>query len=391
MLLDIFFISGIGITVFMVFLLLSKKEKSTPDKVLTLWLATISAHLFLFYLHYSEKIFQYPNLIGIAIPLPLLHGVFLYLYVAAMTNQLPQKKWTAFLHFTPTVLAFLYLVPFFLKTDTYKIEVFRNNGAGYELFSLIMLMAVSVSGVIYVVWCSFLLKKHRHNIEDQFSDIEKINLQWLQFMTIGMLVIWMLVIFIEGGVFTFCGVVIYVFLMGYFGVRQVGVFTDNRTLSTVEIESRENMSEEISQEKNFIEEKKARELPKEKYSKSGLTEEKAEELFHKLSLLMKEQEVYKQGELTIGELAQTLDIHSNYLSQVINEKQGCNFYEYVNNYRVEEFKRLSSLPQSKNMTLLALAFDCGFNSKSSFNRYFKKVTGVTPTAYINSLAETEAG
>jgi AraC-like DNA-binding protein len=100
---------------------------------------------------------------------------------------------------------------------------------------------------------------------------------------------------------------------------------------------------------------------------------------------MKDEAVYKKSDLTLDHLASRLNVHSNYLSQIINEKDGKNFYDFVNFYRLEEFKRLISDPRRRNSTLLSLAFDCGFNSKSSFNRHFKKVTGQTPSDYFSSL------
>jgi AraC-like DNA-binding protein len=84
-------------------------------------------------------------------------------------------------------------------------------------------------------------------------------------------------------------------------------------------------------------------------------------------------------------LAKKIKIHPNYLSQVINEKQGKTFFEYINTLRVEEFKRLVALPESKQFTIMSLAYDCGFNSKSSFNKNFKKVTGQSPSEYLAAI------
>lgn len=74
----------------------------------------------------------------------------------------------------------------------------------------------------------------------------------------------------------------------------------------------------------------------------------------------------------MSDLARQLDIHPNYISQVINSVEQKNFYDFINEHRVEEFKQLVSLPENQHFTLLALAFECGFNSKTSFNRNFKK-------------------
>ena len=68
---------------------------------------------------------------------------------------------------------------------------------------------------------------------------------------------------------------------------------------------------------------------------------------------------------------------------MINEREGKKFYDYVNGLRVDEFKRVVRVPGSEKLTLFALAQQCGFNSKSSFNRYFKKVTGQSPSEYMD--------
>ena len=94
---------------------------------------------------------------------------------------------------------------------------------------------------------------------------------------------------------------------------------------------------------------------------------------------------YTESTLSLNELAQKLDISPNYLSQIINEKEGKNFFDFINAFRVAEFKRLIAIQKNQQYTLLALAYDCGFNSKSSFNRSFKKHTGLTPSQYATSV------
>ena len=100
---------------------------------------------------------------------------------------------------------------------------------------------------------------------------------------------------------------------------------------------------------------------------------------------MKVEKPYLDGDLSLPKLVEQFDVHPNYLSQVINEREHKNFYDYVNAYRVEEFKRLISDPQKRNLTILALAFECGFKSKSAFNKCFKKMTGQTPSEYMKLL------
>lgn len=100
-----------------------------------------------------------------------------------------------------------------------------------------------------------------------------------------------------------------------------------------------------------------------------------------IEVLMDIQKVYLEPELTLTELAKKAGTNASVLSKVINKTYGLNFSDYVNRYRVNEVIRLLEQPEYKNFTLLAVAYDAGFNSKSTFNRAFKKVTGMSPKDY----------
>jgi TolB-like protein/AraC-like DNA-binding protein len=104
----------------------------------------------------------------------------------------------------------------------------------------------------------------------------------------------------------------------------------------------------------------------------------------KLNLLMDEEEMYLVPSLSLRELAETLQIHPNKLSWMINENLGKNFNEYLNGLRLQTFQQKVLDPANKNITLLGLAYDSGFNSKSVFNEFFKKSTGLTPRAWVKS-------
>lgn len=222
------FIAGISIAVLIEFLLISKKNKNLSDKILTVWMLIISEQLLLFYLTYSEEVYNYPFLIGIEMPIPLLQGVMLYLYVGSMTNQLPKNSLWSWIHFLPTIGFFIYLtLTFFTLSTSQKIYVFQHEGFGFETFSIILLYAIIISAITYVIWSLFLLRKHRHAILDTFSDVEKINLQWLRLLTLGLGAIWIIVIFDDGSLYTFMGVVAFVFLIAFFGIKQVRIITPN--------------------------------------------------------------------------------------------------------------------------------------------------------------------
>ena len=89
--------------------------------------------------------------------------------------------------------------------------------------------------------------------------------------------------------------------------------------------------------------------------------------------------------MTASELAKGLQMSRHQLSQVLNEQLGKNFYDFINEYRVEEFKSRIQLPENNHLTLLGVAFDSGFNSKTTFNTIFKKTTGLTPSDYKKTI------
>jgi adenylate cyclase len=93
---------------------------------------------------------------------------------------------------------------------------------------------------------------------------------------------------------------------------------------------------------------------------------------------------YLDPDLSLRTLAEQIDIHPNQLSWLLNESMGKNFNEFVNHYRVEAFKKLSKDPQNAHITLVGLAFESGFNSKTVFNTYFKKETGLTPKQFLKA-------
>jgi TolB-like protein/AraC-like DNA-binding protein len=99
---------------------------------------------------------------------------------------------------------------------------------------------------------------------------------------------------------------------------------------------------------------------------------------------MKEEKWFKNPSLSLRELAENVNISSNKLSWLLNERIGQNFNEYVNNFRLEDFKENALNPANSHLTLLALAYDSGFNSKTVFNTFFKKAEGMTPKAWVKS-------
>jgi len=105
---------------------------------------------------------------------------------------------------------------------------------------------------------------------------------------------------------------------------------------------------------------------------------------NKLQTLMQENHLYTLQSLTLRSLAEKINLHANKLSWLFNEVLGKNFNEYINGLRVEAFKKKALEPEFRHYSLLGIAYECGFNSKSVFNDFFKKSEGVTPSAWLKS-------
>jgi len=321
-----------------------------------------------------------PYLLGIEIPFPLVQGPFLYLYTASLTNRKLGK--IELLHFAPIAIGYLFLIPFFGIPSSEKITVYENSGLGYEGLMTVFYALILASGIIYPFLAFLKLLKHERNIINQFTYTETINLAWLRYLIIGTSIIWLVVI-LGNDEQIFSTVVAYIFFIGYFGIKQVGIFTNkvptvDALVPNKDIEKNSPISS-ISDSDNEV---PADQPSKIKYEKSGLKLEDLQAIHIKLKLLMLQEKLYKNPELTLAEISQKLSVHPNVLSQVINSIEQKNLYDYVNQQRVDEFKRLVLLPENQKFTLLSLAYECGYNSKTAFNRNFKKETGLSPTAYL---------
>jgi AraC-like DNA-binding protein/uncharacterized membrane protein len=389
---------GIGINLFLILLLLSKKNKSLADKILLIWISTICLHLFFYAATTILPKETYVNLFAIAPVMPMLHGPLLYLYTASMTNSIPSDRRIWLIHFLPAIVLFILMVPFLLLPAPQKMDVVDNLGKGFEFQRDLAKYSIIVSGVVYVVWLVFLLRQHKENIKQQFSYDERIKLDWLKYLVYGLGVIWLIIIAQainekSYDQYIFGTVVLIVFVIGYFGIRQGRIYMPSGVLFDEKVQEKQVQNElsdtseipqDISEESETLDIKEGGEVEvKRKYAKSGLTKEGSLQLYMQLQELMEKEKVFVEPELTLVILAAKLSVHPNYLSQVINEKEGKNFYDYINNLRVEEFKRIVRLPENGKFTIMSLAYECGFNSKSSFNKNFKKVTGLSPSEFLN--------
>jgi len=269
----------------------------------------------------------------------------------------------------------------------------KHKGQGFEMTLLLHRCAIYISGTIYTVLSLIRLLKYRKNLVHQFSNTDKINFNWLLYLIIWMMVIWMVVLIMHNDRWIYAAVSLFVLWIGYFSIRQVQVFRYDNSYPQDETAFKTGSLDEKSSVDN-VENITEPDIPATnqnqenvKYQKSPLSEKDVSMIYERLKQCMNEKKPFINPDLTLNDLAKSLEVHPNHLSQVINSNEHKNFYDLINEKRIQEFIQLISQSSSQKYTLMALAYDCGFNSKASFNRNFKKYTGVTPSDYLKNLSE----
>jgi len=339
------YITGFSISIFLVFLLLLKR-KNKADWILIYWLLAVAAHIGLYYLDYSQKMEDFDFLTGFSIPFPLLHGPFLFSYTSLLLN--PKRK---------AYLINLFLIPFYRLPASEKLFVFQNEGVGYENFIAVNAIIILLSGILYSLFSYYLVYKHKHHLKHQLARIEGKTLDWLKFLSLGLAVVWIFVILGEND-WIFSCVVLFVILIGVFGIRQGNVF----------VEPVINMPHSNT-----------------KYEKSGLDERQKNELISNLEDLIAKEKPYLNPDLSLQSLSARLNTQANYLSQLLNDYYETSFYDYINSKRIEEFCSILESGELEHYKLVEIAYKCGFSSKSTFNRNFKRFKGKTPSQYKNEV------
>ena len=384
---------GIILAGFLSLILISKKGKSLSDKILLAWLMVVFVTLILYKLQAKEYRDDFPFFLGMGFPFPLAQWPFLYLYVLSLTSREPLRL-NHLLHFTPFLLSFLLFSSYFILPCDEKLLIYNKEGKGFETELAINLGAIMLSAIIYTVLSSLQLWKYQINIKNEYSYSEKITLNWLFYLTIGMTGLLLIILLGANDQIIFSGVTAIVFFIGFFGIKQVGIFnqkipaetaldvmgnfsTSSEVIAKPQLQFSENANDPVSATSG--------EVQKGKYEKSKLDEETKNSIHQRLTEVMKIEQLYKNPQLTLSEVAEKIPVHPNILSQIINSIEGKNFYDYINFQRIEEFQRIVVLPQNQKFTLLSLAYECGFNSKTSFNRNFKKATNLSPTDYLSQI------
>ncbi|MBU3927935.1 MAG: helix-turn-helix domain-containing protein [Bacteroidetes bacterium] len=358
-------------------ILILQKKKALHDKILIYWLIYLGLYAGIYALFSDTLFIDFHLLSASFISLLLLHGPFLFLYISALIDQKFHFNRKKLFHFIPFILFNLFIVIASLLpeiSERIRLDHVESEHGAPLLFNLFLILTV-LSGPFYFILSILLFKKLDINIFNNFSSYKNVNLNWLRRLVYSFGAIWtLLMIFVTVHhvfhLFTwiFCthglslSLSVFIILIGYFGLKQKGIF----------IHYPDQYIEYITE-------------PKTKYAGVVLKDADAEKYVSQLRHFMNIEKPYLDANLSLPELANKLHITSHHLSRVINEQFNVNFFDFINQYRVDEVKSRIGNPEFENLSLLGIAFDSGFNTKSAFNRVFKKMTGLTPSEYKSQL------
>jgi len=353
-------------------LLKVKRGNRTANRLLAALAITISVVVTGAVLVTTNYVFVFPHLSRLHQPFAFLGGPLLFLYIGTLITNKKTFTRKNFLHFIPFALCLIYLLPYYFQGRAAKVASLyaefysQTPGGWYYTRSAIFIIQL----LSYLIAITAILFKYSQTVRRGEATIEnKGNLFKVRFFAIAGVILWAGAILrlvldstSETNLLVPLGASILVYAMCYLQMIRPEPVIESKELLSVR-----------------------------KYEKSRLTPERSQRYLKRLIEFMENQKPYTNGNLTVQKLAEELSIPTAHLSQTINEQLGQSFSEFLNSYRIDEAKRRLRDPAFKHLSILGIAEDVGFNSKSSFNAVFKKHTHITPSEFRNQYADVIHG
>jgi AraC-like DNA-binding protein len=370
-------LSGVIISAFLSLILIVKKNKSAAEYILLLWIFTSGYVTFSYLMVHNGWYIQYPALTVSGLTIPLLPGPFMYLYIKYQTRPIFFDK-KDLLHFLPFVVCNLMFTRFYLLPFDEQVQALSSGGEDFETECQTKTYLTFLSGIVYCIWSFTSLYAHKKNLKKTFSNLEGIHFNWLLALNIGLLLLWTVILSTRNDDIIFSAAAVYIIFIGFFGITQSNVFSE-REVHRFQLppHTPEPETPEIAAEAESV-----------RKTKQHTAEQ--EVVYQKTIDLLKKEKLYLNPELKLLDLALPLNLHPNLISKAINSVSGCHFYDLVNTLRVETFMEKVQGGATDQFTILSVAYDSGFNSKASFNRNFKSITGLSPSEFLKSRVKNDS-
>ncbi len=352
-------------------LIVYRRGKRTSNLLLAGFLfanSILPAHHFIIQFNWLPTYFDtYLRIFGAAAYSLLLP--FLYLYILSLCDSAFKIKPTHLLH----GLSYLFIV--LLSLIIYNLTLRADTGTflnqyGDNLRIKIFYFFIHIQIAAYLIVVFKKLTKYRNEIKENFSFTEKINLSWLMILLVGFTAMWLINLFQWSA-----------------GVFDINLGTINYTLTLIAVVINLLFALTITYKSISQSDYLSGIAAPRRYINSSLTLPDCKKIVEKLITKMEEEKIYIKPALTLEDLSASVEIPARHISQSIKVTLQSNFYDFINKYRVEEFKRRLSEESSQHLSFIALAYESGFSSKSVFNSAFKKFVGMTPKEYKNFITK----
>jgi len=313
----------------------------------------------------SEFYIKIPDFLFLPIYCSLGIGPSFYFYVKRLLQKDLRLKKIHLLHFLLPLIQFIYNLIVFIKPISERLSHFHNN---YLFFILPIEDIIGILSLASYYYLSFrIIKKYQNSIQLKLNEDRRNLYKWINHFIIAsyvMLLSWVILSLIDFIKFDYTKSYSFYYLIYIIMISILYWIIYRGFISTTKIQPEKiDNSNKVS------------------YS---LPVKDAENYIVILIQKMEKDKVYLKPKLTLSELADNIGINTKYLSQIINQKFGKSFTEYVNAYRIEYAKKELLSIQNTKLTISAISENCGFNSKSTFNDVFKKVTNQTPSLFIKN-------
>ncbi len=341
----------------------------------------------------SEGLYtQFPHLLRVFSQLLFLIFPLLFLQVKYLISKHSHFERSDLLHLIPWLLMIILNFGFYISSAEEKLILSRNDTLYYQVIAILSEEIIAIQGVVYSILGLKMLSKYERKIKDYQSNIDKMILKF-QYIGISLsLFAWIIGIIgihleffhveinLDLFIFVYLTLVLIIYVISYSALKSPEIYKLDE--SQIKVMFRKNQDNKPSGNDKPIAVKTIVETSDkvDQFSDDPI----AEEINNKLLDFIDTEKPYLNPELSLQELADNVEVKRHHLSNVINQKHNKNFYEFINQYRIEEVKALMVDPKNRNYKLISLAYDAGFNSKASFNRIFKQMTNMTPSQFIST-------
>lgn len=353
-------------------LLISDSRVSGASKILGLMCLLIAFVFLLPFMTYGTEQNQFSWLAGWIFYLPVSYGPLVYLYCRNSILNKPLAV-SDLVHALPMLSFYLFnLDTLIFSSEAFRAWITGSANVNWRVYlSEYLMFAVAF---VYTVMTISLLKRYQMQAKNTLSNFNPTVFKWLWTLVIAILTIWIakaIMSFTSGFSYLYVVVVFSDVLLVMFIYLIALAQWRNPNLFTIE-----HLSKESSSPDNHDSNSKPE-------SSGLLAPDTRANLFEAVKQQVEQHSLYRDSDLTLSRLAQETGLGVHHLSEVLNQHEGKNFYQFINTYRVDDVcKRLQEDPSLK---VLDIALDAGFSSKSTFNSIFKKITGTTPTQYRKQL------